>query len=453
MTIRLLLSSFATWLRSEVTAMRVAIDGFNDRRTAIVDDYVSQRVLYVAALDSLTSDERARISPQIEAHVTLCARKKAVAQAIRDIISERRAFLWVIAGPFLALGFIPPLYGFLAAPNGPTAAFRIAILAVIMFLALRAHKTFALRSSYAKFVVACLFLICVISIKGAHSAWPAQVESVIQLPVSTGWQRWDSSVVRIDEVQSLEKITSLLTPVAVMVIVYGFGRLYLALLGKSIILGDEFHSVVVDELLRINHLLYSAENVATSTSSRLGPRDLNLTMYFKDEIVTQLQSLMRIFDGPWRRSMYIGDKVTDSQIDVIADGLVAATRNWMLRVRTQGVFASGDASEAFASALIDSVDGNWQAMAIDGIPSQARLKKRVTRFLRTMVAIAIIVGMIAFLKGGIPGVPEALEGGGLQFPVAVLATLLAAAVDPHASERISTATRLIGETSLGRKTE
>ncbi|MFI9600344.1 hypothetical protein ACIHCX_10765 [Streptomyces sp. NPDC052043] len=455
MTIWLLLRSFARWFRSELTAVRVAIQEFDHRCTEIIDDYVSQRVLHVTFIEALTPDERERITPQVEAHVTITATKKATPQAIRDIISERRVFLWTIFVPLLGLAFIPPAYDFLNSPNGATLAFRGALLIAVMVLIRKTHKALAMRSNYAIFVVAFGLTLCSYAINGAHSAWPTEIEAAIQLPVTTGWQQWDSNVARIDEMQSISRVVSLLKPAVGMAVFYGLGRFGLAAFTTSIIVadGDEYQSVVVDELLRINQLCRLVETTGRRQSGTIEPRDLYVAAHFKNEITYRLQSLARIFEGPWRRSMHIGDKVTDSKMDIMADGMAAAARNWMLHVRTQGISASSDAREAFSSALVNATDGNWRAMAMEGATPRTRLRKKLIRALRTITAIAIIITMIAFLKGSIPGTPTALQEGGLQFPIALLATLLAAAVDPHASERISTATRIIEETSQQKKKE
>lgn len=452
MAIRPLVRSFANWFTSEVNAIKVDLERFEQRRIEIVDDYVTQRALYVAALDALTQDERQRISPYIEAHVAVCAKKKATSQAIRGILGDHKACVWTMAGPFLAAALLGPLLAFLAMPNVPTAIYRVITLSAIALSVRKIQRILAPRTTYATPLSACVLMLCMLSVKGAHSAWPGATEAAIRLPASTGWTSWDSSVTQIDEVQSLDRAFNLLLLITCAAIAYGGARLYLALYGDAFILGEEHHSVIIDELLKINQLLHVAETTGTPSGSAIETRDLYLRMYLQSDIINRLQSLARIFEGPWRRSMHIGDKATDTKIDIMADGLATAARNWMLRVQTEGLYSSDAAKQAFASALIDSVDGNWRAMVVEESTPRTRWKKKVTRSLRTMTAIAIIIAMIAFLKGSIPGIPVALQGTELQFPIAILATLLAATVDPHASERISAATRIIGETQ-GKKKE
>ncbi|MGW0665334.1 hypothetical protein [Streptodolium elevatio] len=161
------------------------------------------------------------------------------------------------------------------------------------------------------------------------------------------------------------------------------------------------------------------------------------------ELLRRLEHLADTVEGPWRRALRTGDAAADHEINRTADGIATAIRRW----KTTAALGGRDLElmrEKFTAAVVNAADGEWTLLAADDITARERFGQRLRRRIQAVIATGLIVASLFIVIAK----PFGLSSGAAVIVSAMLAYLgnLAA---PRATDRLMTATRLVGFTPPG----
>ncbi|MEV5078770.1 hypothetical protein AB0K74_08065 [Streptomyces sp. NPDC056159] len=167
-----------------------------------------------------------------------------------------------------------------------------------------------------------------------------------------------------------------------------------------------------------------------------------LTSPVRLEILRHLERVAQTAEGRWKRSLQVGDEISDGAIANIGDGIAAAARKWKAVAATGGGKLA-DMNEAFVAALIDAAKGNWELLATE-TPEKEPLRRKVFRATRHVSALAIMSGttcVVLFDPFSWFGKP--LSPAVSSF-VLMFAAIVSVSIDPTIVERLGNASKING---------
>lgn len=162
-------------------------------------------------------------------------------------------------------------------------------------------------------------------------------------------------------------------------------------------------------------------------------------------IIRSLDRIARMSEGRWRRSLKIGDAISDSAVAALGAGIAASARKWKTVAAAEGSRLD-EMNEAFAHALAHAVKGNWELLASE-VSGGELLRRRLLRAARRLLALLVMLGSTFMIlvdpfgligKGGNPAVSSLL----LTF-----AAILSVSIDPTIVERLGNASKVVSNFS------
>lgn len=205
-----------------------------------------------------------------------------------------------------------------------------------------------------------------------------------------------------------------------------------------------FSSRIVLELLSLAYLAQVA-----SGKSRRGQSGEGFRPYVasgeRREILESLDRIARIAGGRWKRSLRVGDQMVDSAVAAIGDGIAVSAGRWKAVAATGGDRLP-EMRKAFAVALSDAAQGNWERLATE-VSSKDLLRRRVLRFMRHLLALCIMLGTAYLvLLDPFSWFGKATNPAVNSF-ILMFAAILSITIDPTIVERLGSAAKVSGHFS------
>ncbi|MFJ6899447.1 hypothetical protein [Streptomyces hokutonensis] len=205
-----------------------------------------------------------------------------------------------------------------------------------------------------------------------------------------------------------------------------------------------FSSRILLELLDLALLSQVASDSSRQSQPAEGFRPY-LASSERREILESLDRVARIAGGRWKRSLRVGDRLVDSAVAVIGDGVAVSAGKWKVVAATGGERLP-EMKQAFATALCDAAYGNWERLATE-VSSKELLRRRVLRSVRHALALCTMLGVVYLVlldpfswlgKSANPAVNSFL----LMF-----AAIVSITIDPTIVERLGNAAKVSGHFS------
>ena len=188
------------------------------------------------------------------------------------------------------------------------------------------------------------------------------------------------------------------------------------------------NALILGQLLNI---AYSLESVVHGKSKGDGVYlDNNLRM----KLLRELESLARYMESPWRRTMKTRNKQVDVALERQARGMAVAVRTWAPRIAIGGRYLY-EARDAFAVALVNAADGDWDLLAAEVEEKASRFRKAAKDARRLVVVIALAIASI-YLTVNFMHIPNAAETSLIATWGLILLTYIISVIDPGFTDRI-----------------
>ncbi|MFI1482633.1 hypothetical protein [Streptomyces sp. NPDC020747] len=277
--------------------------------------------------------------------------------------------------------------------------------------------------------------------------------SAIYLVVQDGWQagvvEWVSK--KKEYVPDFFHIAIKYVDVCVLYALKGFAAL--VLIGMTLsFLDDVRYKVGPKEpdgavtsariLLDLLDLAFLSQEALKQGSVQSDGLRTYLTSSVRVDILLHLEKVAQAAEGRWKRSLRVGDEISDRAIYEIGDGIAAAARKWKVAAATGGDKLV-DMNNAFVNALVDAAKGNWELLATE-TSERELLRRKLFRMARRVLALATMGGTAYVVLF------DPFSWFGASFSPAVssfmlmFAAILSVSIDPAIVERIGSASKISG---------
>ncbi|MFE2567473.1 hypothetical protein [Streptomyces mirabilis] len=160
----------------------------------------------------------------------------------------------------------------------------------------------------------------------------------------------------------------------------------------------------------------------------------------RESIIRSLDLIARMAEGRWKRSLKVGDSISDSAVAALSEGIAASARKWKAVAATGGERLD-EMNEAFARALVDASKGNWELLASE-VSSRELLRRRLLRMVRRLFALAVMLvsaSMVLVDPFNLLGKDSNPAIGSLLL---TFAAILSVSIDPTIVERLGNASKM-----------
>jgi hypothetical protein len=423
---------------------------------------------YSAELDRLSAldvETRARIRPAVVSAAVTCNLRWGWAAMIDDLIENHFALVGVGVVLFCATFIVPMISWFAGAPT--TACwFWSAVVVVVAQTLIGGLLRLARRYGNSAELTARLLVMISADVTALHPwLWRPRVHALLSRWHAYAWFRdkgWHLSEVHpsfclINAGVAVIMIGSCpFLNVLLRVILVRFGPQDSRETVACARIADGFFEIALFLEDVINPIASAeGEGLAESNSKRKSRKPTigdeiaavraefpAMTSFLVNEdrraLLRSLERLARQFEGPWRRAVMGGDTAAKLVVNRIATGAATAIRRWK-PVAVVGGSGLEEMRRAFALAVVNIADDEWEVLAADAAPREV-LGRRLIRMARRIAATALMLGVVPLVLLA----PSSWHLGtnGLGAMACFMGILVALGLDPSLGDRYELVSKL-----------
>ncbi|MEU9480650.1 hypothetical protein [Streptomyces sp. NPDC048191] len=427
----------ALWVKEQITA----VGELPERRISRLQGEALVHAAQVRELNSIAPDDLPAVEKAVRAAYWSENSRSSWSMALDDFVEDHPVFFM----PFAFLLFVVPVWASWGWLFNSTD-----------FHGFPAGGFFIMGSLFALLLVVHGRILAVLSLISPKLCAPWRVAAVAIVAYLVAWQdwrvdfhssfpEWEDQIPRDFNPAVSHSDVSLIYSMKAFAVLVSLGLIGSAFAaavhraGPKEPQGAVITSRMVLELLSLAKLSQAVVEDPEDDTAEEGFRPY-LASSERRNILHHLDRLARLAEGRWKRSLRVGDRVADSAVIEVGDGIAASARKWKAVAATGGERLA-EMDQAFASALIEASRGNWGRLAVE-VSGTELLRRRLLKGLRRVSALFVMLGAACtvlidpfswFSKSPSPAVSSFLL---------LIAAILGVTIDPTIVEPLGNASKV-----------
>ncbi|MGV9323680.1 hypothetical protein [Streptosporangium sandarakinum] len=145
-------------------------------------------------------------------------------------------------------------------------------------------------------------------------------------------------------------------------------------------------SKIILDLAKIAHALEELNTESPTASQYAASR-------YRTYVINLIERAAETVEDIWFRSLRVGHKESDRELLMLSAGIAQALRRWKPKVAL-GANNIESARTAFALAVLNACDGDWELMSASNVEAPRRSYRRILRGLVRLILLIVPAGMI-----------------------------------------------------------
>ncbi|WP_433351706.1 hypothetical protein ACQP25_01695 [Microtetraspora malaysiensis] len=389
--------------RQYLETLREQIEGLSEKQRVQIEEHAEKAARDLSDLSALTSQERERVTPAIQDAIEDILVEALRARPFLSAAMARSRDLYnaAMAAPYIvgALLVLPQIARILKLDANTVLAVA-ALFIVVMTIHKRIYKI-----TPHKIVIATDFTLICFYAFGSGSDAPAWAKSWLAEFHKAMGSVVDFLITQVNW-SYLHSINWGAAGDAVVHILATTAFIWWIVLAEKYLLW----LAAVKEIerprlaqLTISQIIYNLARIAKrldAVCDKSSGKGSYVTSENRAFIISLVEEVASTIEDSWFRSLRIGRKDSDREMRRLASGIAQALRKRKPRLAMGGTKNLEDARKAFAVAVLNACDGDWELMSVSDVEpstgSGRRLAKFTTRLFTLLIPASVGVAAVVY---------------------------------------------------------